>query len=181
MKEPLTYLESLIIAGLRIDGDSNKPDLLVPMVSGERDYPLKNDGRILVLFDPKSIVKAISLAENLNLPDERMKGARAGRVAITYDLPMTLYLINQAEVDNRATIINCLNFLMTLIDSLAVKMPVEYRETLHKFADHLTFRRTIKSFLEEQATNATNISDSLLWCIGAIISQSKWVVPDRMN
>ena len=147
----------------------NEVDLYMLSTYGEVDLPLTVDGR-LILFHSTSLTK---LAFSL-FPEELVKGQSIPvEVALTCNVPHAVKKIKSGKVDQKVTILNCLNMFFDIFKVLNVDIPETYRKNLYAFADYLTFEKNIVAFFDTTEAKRVDILQAFLWCVGTVLSNSK--------
>jgi len=135
--------ESLWLIGFLLDSDTASPDFYTLMFPGETDEPLQNKSYLIFFSDPQLASHALTFAENDYNPAIHLLPIE---IDLVCDAAQMLYLLNHAEIDNEATIINCLNIMFDLVRATTLPMPPEYKQLLYALADHLTFERELTPF-----------------------------------
>lgn len=162
MNRPLE--EQAWLVGFLINPEAETPEVYTLILPGEVDQPLSEGGYLLFFRDPASAAQFLNGRRHLT-----------GEVDAVYNLAMVLYLLAHKNCDTTAIIVDSLNILFDLVTAIKITMPIKYKEPLYCLADHLTFNQEFASFLNEQNISRTIIIDGLIWCLGAIVSQSKVV------
>lgn len=136
---------------------------------GEVDLPLVVDGK-LILFCSIDLTK---LAFSL-FPKELVKGQSIpAEVALFCDVPIAVRKIKSGKVDQKATILNCLNMFFDIFKVLNVDIPETYRMNLYAFADYLTFEKNIVEFFNTSEIKRIDVLQAFLWCVGTMLSNCK--------
>ena len=135
---PNNYQATWLI-GFRFNPDNPEPKLFTLMFSGNEDIPLSDDGYIIFFENITSVSEALELIPSnqrgsLTIPKE---------IELVVDIALILYLTCYEETDDNATIINGLNIIFDLVKSTGIDFPKGYKQSLYKFADHLTFSREV--------------------------------------
>ncbi len=163
--------EELWLIGFLIDPDSESPDLYTLFFPGEVDEPLVVEDYIVFFVKPETAAKALKISDK----NETLINSLPKEVDLICEVAGSLYIINYQDIDPDATIVNFLNILLDLIKATGLPMPEDYRRILYTFADHLTFNREVAAFFTDEQISRTEITDAILWCIGAVVSKSKLV------
>jgi|JFJP01.1.fsa_nt_gi hypothetical protein len=170
--------EHLWLIGFSLDPDTASPDFYTLIFPGDRDEPLQNEGYLIFFSDPKLASHALTFAQNDYNPTIHLL---PNEIDAVYDVAQTLYLLNQAEIDNEAAIVNCLNIMFDLVRATTLPMPPEYKRLLYALADHLTFERELTPFFEQQQITRQSVIDAFIWCMGAIASKFKLITQPNFN
>lgn len=166
--------ETISLIGFRVNPDCEEPELYILMICGDKDYPVMLEDYIIFFARPILGIKAMQLSSNIDLQKILLKTMNdVADVDLVVDIAEVLYLISHENVDNKATIINCLNTLFDLVLCTGIPMPSNYKEVLYNFADHLTFNQEFSSFLEQHSISRSWVRDAILWCMGAAVAKSK--------
>lgn len=165
---PSKHEEPFYLIGFKLNPDSEKPEIYT-LVFGEKNRPLIKNEQIIFFPTPEAACRALEFCGTETLTSIDFI---ADDIELIVDIAETLYLISSEEIDLNNTILNTINLLDDIIIALEIHRPQFYKNNLYKFADHLTFNRSITPFLETEQITRASIINSLLWCIGAITVQS---------
>jgi hypothetical protein len=143
-------------------------DLFLLEVIGDKDSPVRSDGRMIAFGDESLCRTAV----------ERLKSLLPVGVKIEHkydfvcNIPSAIKLVTEQEEDREAIVLNCINTLLDLVATGPFDLPDEYR-ILRALADRLTFRGEFGEFKQTRSL----IRNALLWCAGiasldAILIQS---------
>lgn len=164
--------EALYLVGFCLSANKQESDLWTLITSGgDIDRPIVADSKIIFFNDPELAPAALELADN-NL---KQLGPAPQEVVLVCDIPEMLRLVNTENVDETATILNCLNTFFDLLEAVKQSLTPDYKRILYAFADHLTFHREFGAFLEEQHIDRTMLREAIEWCIETIFSRSKFL------
>ena len=162
-------IDGVSIIGFRINSESRSLDVYTLMTYGAIEAPLVVDGQLVFFRSPSSAAVAYDLFEE----DIKNVSSLPTEVDAMCDVAEMLYLINHQDRDETATVLNCLNTLFDLVTATRTSMPIAYKKILYDFADHLTFNQEFADYIHQQGLNKTTITDAILWCIGAIVVNSR--------
>lgn len=161
--------ETLYLFGFRIDPDKEDPEIYTLFIYGEQERPLVADGYIVFFSRPELALSALKLCEI----DTSQLGMPPAEVALVCDIAETLHLIRYKDIDESATILNCLNTVFDLVKAILLPLPNDYKQVLYSFADHLTFEQEFASFFTQNEIQRSMIENAILWCMGAVMSKAK--------
>jgi hypothetical protein len=168
-EKPIKISEKLYLFGFRIDPDREEPEIYTLFIYGEQERPLVADGNIVFFSRPDLILSALKLCEI----DTSQLGIPPTEVSLVCDIAETLHLISYKDIDDSATILNCLNTVFDLVKATSVPLPNDYKRVLYSLADHLTFEQEFASFLTQNDIKRSMIENAIMWCMGAVMSKSK--------
>lgn len=166
-----TVTTEIWLIGFSINPDTEYPDLYTLFFPGETDEPLVVEDYIIFFSKPELAAKALKLSAK----KEQFLDALPQEVDMVCEIADTLYKVNHQDIDPDATIINCLNILLDLVKAIKLPIPEEYKRVLYTLADHLTFNREISTFYTNEQVSKLEVTNAILWCLGAILSKSKLV------
>lgn len=166
--------KTIDLIGFRVNPDCEEPELYILMICADKDYPLMVEGDIIFFTKPTLGLKAVQLSSNVDLQKIILKTMNdVDDVDFVVDIAEVLYLISDKNIDDQATIINCLNTLFDLVLCTGIPMPSNYKKLLYNFADHLTFHQEFSSFLEQHSISRSWVIDAILWCMNTVVAKSK--------
>lgn len=169
---PVNNDETLYLIGFRQILDSDTVDLYTLMTfGGDENRPIMVDDNVLFFNEPELAFAALDVAN----PDMKSFGSCPEEVAAIYNISEMLQLIETANIDETATIVDCLNVFDDLLEAVKQPLPPDYKRILYAFADHLTFHREFGTFLEEQHIDRAALREAIEWCIETIFSRSKFL------
>ena len=162
-------INGVSLIGFRIDPDSESPDIYTLMTYGAREVPIVVDGKILFFTSVSSVKVAYDFfSEEV----KSVASVPSGTDAIC-DVAKALHIINHQDLDESATVINCLNTLFDLVAATQLAIPTAYKKLLYDLADHLTFDQNFAEYMTRLNLKRGEITNAVLWCIGAIVVDSK--------
>lgn len=168
-EKPIKISEKLYLFGFRIDPDREDPEIYTLFIYGEQERPLVADGYIVFFSQPDLAISALKLCKI----DTSQLGMPPTEVALLCDIAEMLHLIRYKDIDDSATILNCLNTVFDLVKATLLPLPNDYKRVLYSFADHLTFEQEFASFLTQHEIERSMIENAIMWCMGAVMSKSK--------
>jgi len=136
---------------------------------GDENQPIMVDGSILFFEEPELAPAALELSA----ADMKHFGSTPDEIAAIYDISEMLQLIQTADIDETATIVDCLNVFDDLLKAVKRPLPPDYKSILYAFADHLTFHREFGTFLEQKQIDRAKLREAIEWCLETIFSRSK--------
>lgn len=137
---------------------------------GNENRPIMVDDKVLFFNEPELASAALGVAN----PDMKSFGPCPEEVAAIYNISEMLQLIETADIDETATIVDCLNIFDDLLEAVKQPLSPDYKRILYVIADHLTFHREFGTFLEEQHIDRTMLREAIKWCIETVFSRSKF-------
>ena len=171
VEHPVTSkdIDGISLIGFRIDPDSESPDIYTLMAYGAREVLLVVNGQILFFRSPSSV----KVAYDFFGEDVKNLASVPSEIDAIFDLAAALHTINHQDIDESAEVIDCLNMLFDLVAATQTAMPAAYKKLLYGLADHLTFERNLGEYLTRLDLKRAEITDAVLWCVGAIVVNSK--------
>jgi len=161
-QEFLTFDNAEMIApiGLSFGMHSRGADMFLLQIIGDKDSPIRFNGR-MIAFDDESVCRgAVERLEPL-LP----KGVR---IEQKYDFLCDIYrairLVTKERCDRDAVVLNCINTLLDFVATGPFDLPDEYK-ILVSLVDRLTFREEFGEFIQSKSL----IQNGLLWCAGMTV------------
>lgn len=162
--------EMLYLIGFHRNLDSKEIDLYTLMTfGGDENQPIMVDGCILFFDEPELASAALEL---VNTHMKRF-GPPPDEIAAIYDISEMLQLIQTEDIDETATIVDCLNVFDDLLKAIKQPLPPDYKRMLYAVADHLTFHREFGTFLAEHQIDRVELRKAVEWCLETIFSRSK--------
>lgn len=168
----LKEIDGVSLIGFRINPDSESPDVYTLMTYGAKEMPIVVNGQLLFFRSPTSTAVVYEFFEEsikklASLPTE---------TDAICDVAAMLHIINHQDSDESATVLNCLNTLFDLVNATQLTIPTAYKKMLYNLADHLTFNQDFADYINQQGLERANITNGVLWCIGAIVVNSRILV-----
>ncbi|MCP4217612.1 MAG: hypothetical protein GY765_23420 [bacterium] len=133
--------------------------LYMLMIFGDEDIPFIVDGN-LIFFDEISLAPAVL---DLMPPNIRAFSPPPEEPDAFYDFPLMVKRIENVDVDPDCTILNILNRLFDFQEAFSIPLPPTRKKILYPFADHLTFNREFKSFLDESGISRGEAKEAVEW------------------
>ena len=161
--------DDIWLIGLRIDPDKETSDFFTLIFSGDSDIPLTIDNYI-VFFNE---IDFLSATIEKMFPEIHKK-IDISEVYIV-DIAQIFYLINLEAIDNSNTILDGLNIIIDLVKASRLTMPDRYKKILFMVADYFTFNKEVSNLFIESNIGKAEVINIILWCIGAIISKTKFL------
>jgi hypothetical protein len=165
------------LVGFRLDPDRDTDkdgaDVYCLLLESRDEGPATCEGYTIFFKDVSSAGMALSMDD-----DEAVRAmAPPNEVHYIYDVADLLYLLSSedVEVDNDATIVNCLNVAFDLVKATELPFPEDYKRVLYAFADYMTFDRDFGVFLRKNSVTRIQLHNGILWMIGVIVSKSKLI------
>lgn len=175
---------SVWMVGVELDPDRHRmgmgPELYTLLFEAKDEQPCVNRGRIVLFTMPELAGLALRMEDD---PRARGELAAPDDIYTVYPLGQALSLIRnrEASYDEQGSIVDSLNLLFDSVDAVGLTLPVEYREPLHRVADHLTFSKSL-SELEESAPGWREpVLNGVLWCLGAVGANSIVLTSAALN
>lgn len=131
-------------------------------ILGDKDAPIRSDGRIISFEDENLCRNALMRLEPLLPVGIEVKHD----YDFICDLSGAIQLIMEEDIDRDAIMLNCINTVLDLVTTSPFDLPAEYRILL-SLADRLTFKEEFGEFMQVRAS----IRNALLWCAGLTITQ----------
>jgi len=153
------------LGAIRIDPDMDHPELYCLILEGAKDRPLLCDGRIL-FFTELDRAEELIAKYGSDLPYDWKD---LEKPFFHCDIAEALHALTEEQVDQNASILDAVNFLLDLVECSPVPMPASYKEILFKTADHCTFSKDMKALFEQSPFAPMDVVNAMLWCIGAIV------------
>lgn len=162
-------MEELYLIGIRTVAPPYDVDLYAIVLyyettRNQKNRPLTSGGRIVLFRDVALANRVLALGDvaftkYFAAPQE---------IAVTYEPLKALALVENAEYDDSATIINCANEVLDFVAATGREMPHVYRTALESFLNYATFDRDLSVYFDRAAGGREAVRDALLWCFGAV-------------
>lgn len=161
LQEFLAFDKAYMIApiGISFGMTSRSFDFFLLQVIGEKDAPVRFEGRIIV-FDSEDLCRASLERLEVVLPVDVRAQHEYGFIC---DISNAIKLVTDEEVDRDAVVLNCINTVLDLTTASGFGFPEEYRILL-SLADRLTFRAEFGEFKQVRSL----VRNALLWCAGVV-------------
>jgi hypothetical protein len=160
------------LVGLRISDEASQPDFYcINIYNMASDYYVCVNERLLIIKDA-CLAPAVGA---LLLGAEGIFNDVPTEPDLICDLPETLRLLTQENVDNHAVILNFLNADLDVVGQLGCGITEWAKRDLYKVADHLTFNREFSSFLLAENIGRDELSDAICLCVGMVIPRILFV------
>jgi hypothetical protein len=159
LQEFLAFDHAQMIAPIRLSfrmRSRGNVDLFLLEVIGDKDSPIRFDGR-MVAFDDENLCRSAAERLKLALPGVGIEDSSD----FICDIHGAIKLVTEGECDDNAVVLNCINTLLDLVATGPFDLPDEYK-ILRAVADRLTFREEFGEFKQTR----TLIRNALLWCAG---------------
>ena len=162
-------INGISLVGFRLSPESENPDWYTLFTYGQKDIPVKDNDQVVFFKSLDLVDRAYALF------DDNIKGLFPPPLELDLicDVAEILYIINNEDRDESATIVNGLNTIFDLLKATQMNLPSEYKEILYRFADHLTFNREFAAYLNQNAVTREAITNAIIWGIGAITIRSR--------
>ena len=132
----------------------------------ENDKPLIFENKLL-LFDENAVIKLLNETENLKRTNDLEKN-----IDLVYDSKKVFYLIMRRSIDMEAILVNSINILLDLINSLLIEIPPNLKKPIFLLADHLTFYRRYGKFLNDNQISRESVDEFFQWIETVIVNNS---------
>lgn len=167
-----SFIDGVALIGFRLNKKSEMPEIYTLITYGDEDIPLHSDDE-LIFF---SSVDNLPVAFNMYSEEIRRIAVQPTEISLVLDISLMFHLLRGEGQDKEATIINCLNIIFDLLKYSESELPDDYKQILYALADHLTFDSDIEAFIKQRQLTRSEIVNSVLWCIGAILTKSRLLV-----
>lgn len=169
MNKKYEDIDGISIIGFRFNADNAEPEVYTLMTYGANEIALNENANLIFYTNLENTEKVFSLFDDV----VKNKFSYPTDVDAVCDLANALYLLENENEDNSATILNCLNTIFDLFASININFPEDRRAMLFSLADFLTFEKDFSNYLKESSVNREKIIDSIIWCCGKLITRSK--------
>jgi hypothetical protein len=161
--------DEIYIVGFRLNYSNEIPELYTIIVYEEAEKAVTHDGDLLFVTDLSKAGLIYSfldskLKEKFEIPTQLKTGI---------DIAKTLYLLENGKTDDASVILDCLNIIFDLFDSIEIVIPEDKRKILFGLADFLTFEDNFPVYLEQSSVTRETVINSLIWCFGKIFTRSR--------
>ncbi len=146
--------------GLAFGMNSRGADLLVLEVIGDKDAPIRTNGRMIAFEDENLCRSALEHIRPL-LPSGVSIDEKYDFIC---DIGNAIRLVTEEQHDRDAIVLNCINTLLDFVGTGRFDLPDEYRVLL-SLVDRLTFREEFGEFVQSRSL----IRNGLLWCAGITV------------
>ena len=164
--------ETLYLIQFELVKNGNRLVLYTLMAYGdEEDRPIMDENKIIFFDAPEMADIALSHADN----NMKHLGPPPKEVALVCNIPKTIHLVREGTIDPQSIILDCLNTLFDMINSLNLEVRDDYKKLLYPFADYLTFHHEFATCIDEREIDHAAIKDSINWCMAVIFSRSKYL------
>ncbi|CAN1213494.1 hypothetical protein TUMEXPCC7403_25030 [Tumidithrix helvetica PCC 7403] len=157
------------ILGIRFNPDSDIPEFYTLMFSAYDHVPLMCEDKYILAFSNIDSLKAFCKKEFPDLETDSLN------VELICEIASILYLISSEQEDSEVDIIDGLNIIFDLINATDQKIKEPDKRLLFAFADHMTFTKDIAAFFEEKDFTREDLIDSIIWCVGLIVTSMKFM------
>jgi hypothetical protein len=165
------------LVGFRLDPDRDideeGADVYCLLLESRDGGPITCEGYIIFFKDVSSAGTALRMDD-----DEAVRAmAPPNGIHYIYDVADLFYLVfsEDVEIDNDATIVNCLNVAFDLVKATEIPFPEDCKRVLYSFADYMTFDRDFSPFLRENRVTRTQLQNGILWMMGVVVAKSKLI------
>jgi len=159
--------ETLYLVGFRIDPEVRDPQLYTLYVGCER--PILRKGRPIVFARP-DLAEAALQESDCGAPKV---GPAPQEVYTVFDFAEALYILDSQDEAPKRGVVDCINVILDFVARVPDSMPTEYRSSLERLADHLTFHLRFAEFLQEQSISRENLTDAFFWSMGAVAGKDE--------
>src|SRR5690242_11047332 len=153
----LDNAEMITPVGLSFGMRGHGADLLIIEVIGNKDSPIRFNGRMIAFADEKLCRTALELLKPLLPTGVKLEH----KYDFVCDIPGAIKLVTEEDEDRDAVVLNCINTLLDLVATGPFDLPDGYR-ILRALADRLTFRGEFGEFKQTRLL----LRNALLWCAG---------------
>ena len=167
MKEP--NFDEIYIVGFRLHYESETPEFYTIIVDEESEAPVTHDGSILFVTDIKKAELIYSYLDRVT----KDKFAMPTKMEKGIDVAKALYLLENEERDDASIILDFLNIIFDLLNSIEIIIPNDKREILYGLADYLTFEDDFSTYLDKSSINRLALIDIIIWCVGKLVTRSR--------
>ena len=163
--------ERVYLVGVRLTPGSHEPDVYTLVLYNEvarqdANRPLTHDGRIVFFERLRDADRALALGDIAF----RKYAAAPNDVAIVYDVPTVIELVDRGRRDDDAVLADFLNELLDFVAATRWPMPPTYTTSLRALADRTTFDKEFGDMLDGVPTRRSETRNALLWSLGTVLS-----------
>jgi hypothetical protein len=164
-------LERVYLVGVRLAPGSHEPDVYTLVLYNEvarqdANRPLTHDGRIVFFKRLREAGRAMALGDIAF----RKYSAAPNDVAIVYDVPSVIQLVERGDRDDDAILADFLNELLDFVAATKWPIPSAYIDSLHALADRTTFDKEFGDMLDGVPNGRSETRNALSWCLGTVLS-----------
>jgi hypothetical protein len=165
---PSSYTDCWIL-GFRFNPDSDVPEFYSLMFSSDDFIPLMCEDRYILAFTSIDSLKAFCKEKIEELNTDSLN------IELICEIASILYLISSQQEDSEVDIIHGLNIIFDLISATDQEIKGANKHLLFSFADHMTFTKDIADFFEGKDFTREDLIDSIVWCVGLIMTSMKFM------
>lgn len=162
------------IIELYLGEKSEFQSIYILMVIDDEDTPIMYNEKIIFF----SYLQLCSAVLELASTDRNTFYSCPQNVALVCDISAMITILESEDIDETATILNCLNLLFDLLKAINFNLRKDYERLLYDLADHLTFEREFVVFLEENKISRSNLIEAISLCINNVFMRSIVLTPD---
>jgi hypothetical protein len=167
-KKDTSLVDGIALISLRLFSEGDEK-LYTLIAYGENDFPPVVNGKIVFFLSAKQVEKGFAF-----FPVDIIKNQKVPKKSsLVCDIPLAIKIIKSGKVDNKATILNCINTFLDLLKAINEVVLEKYKKDLFAFADYLTFNKNIENYFNSFEVNRIEILQAFLWCYGRILSNCK--------
>ncbi|MCP4219594.1 MAG: hypothetical protein GY765_33485 [bacterium] len=164
----------LDLLGFYFKLNSEEPDLYMLMFFGDKEIPLGSDTGLL-FFDNPNLASTVF---DTTLASKRQFELPLEDDFVLYDFVQMLHLIENENEDNDAMTLDCINLMTDFQEWLSLPLLPPEKKILYSFADHLTFNREFKSFLDESEISRGEAKEAIQWLMKQIFPRCMVLTSD---
>ncbi|GEM_PF-1238741 len=167
-------IDGVALVGVRLNKHNEHPELYTLITYGADDVLLTSGKQLLFFTMPEFAGPAFalfpeSIQQAFPPPEE---------VSFIYDLAKALQIVRHGRLDKEAIVIDCLNFIFDLVQTIGIAIPDKNKVALYNLADYLTFDKNIGVFFQNHTHTRSEITNAILWCVGVITTNSMIFKPE---
>lgn len=162
-------LNEMFIVGFRLNYSNEAPEIYTIIIYEEKDKAVTEDNNLLFVTDITKIELIYSILES----EIKEKYEMPTEVEMNIDIAYTLYLLENENADNSSIILNCLNMIFDLFNSIELVIPDDKRKILYGLADYLTFADDFPNYLKTSSISKDTVIEHIVWCLGKLLTRSK--------
>lgn len=168
----------LSLVGLRMDPNFGDSDFYTILLDDHDYWPITYNGYIIFFQKLEAAQIALDLYSN---GTSFGKLIAPNQITLVCDFAQVFYLLSKKTTDDSSYILNTINILLDMLKATSVYIPPFYKDDLQSLADHLTFEKEFKNFLEELKLESSEIIEAIQWALGAVISKSMFIPKANIN
>ena len=153
----LNHVDMITPIGLSFGMRGRGADLFVLQLIGDKDSPIRFNGRMIAFPDESLCRNALETIKPLLPVGVKVEH----KYDFICDIPSAIKLVTEHEGDSEAVVLNCINTLLDFVVTGSFDFPDDYR-ILRALADRLTFQGEFGEFTQTRLL----IRNALLWCAG---------------